>query len=82
MEVINCWLVHEENVNNKAVFCQTLMTTRYIAFVVLDGPHTYIAGLYTALSMSILRVLLCFLYSAMVDPGHSTPFVKHNNYQN
>lgn len=47
-------------VNNKAVFRQTLMATYYMALVALDDPHTYIAGLNPALSMSILTHFLVF----------------------
>jgi len=49
-------------VNNKAVFRQILMTTHYMAFIDLDDPHKFIAGLNPALSMSILSRFQVFFY--------------------
>jgi hypothetical protein len=49
-------------VNNKALFFQILITMHYMALVALDDPHTYIAGLNPALSVSILSRFLVFFY--------------------
>jgi len=45
-------------VNNKAIFRQTLMTTQYMALFAVDDPHSFIAGLNAALSVSIFSRFL------------------------